>query len=576
MSIHIWRRRLDKHDHVWENRTVQKPFVSYLAGSCLGVGANHERQACPLRFPGLPRPLHRWHSRSSFFCYLLFLYQSRCIHLRAGNSFQRQSTQSTSQAGAYPAYYPPDLEDRDSTTSMARYIPGLQGHDVRLVSLSVMLHPHVPDFELHSEYMLWTDASSREFIAEHYPWFLETFDNYRYSIQRADAIRYFVLYHYGGVYIDLDVGCLHPLDPLLKYPVVLPKTIPVGVSNDLMFAEKGHPFFKQTIENLERFDYSWVLNYPTVMFSTGPMFLSAQYSFYVAANPDTATTEIRILPKSLYGKNAKEHEAPHSFFSHFYGSSWHADDAAFISFLNTWGKSLMWLGCIILIFGLLRLPSKPRRSFPKIGGYDIVFPSLSRSGRWHFHLGRSSLSPSHSSSSSDSSSPIEGELPVLHIPLNVDSTRHTGRPFTPIADTFRHFRNRIRMVGSGSSPPHSPVTPSRPRRGVLFFLPAVFATHSPDIELQPASRPRSARRLSTSSAPDQLYSFPPGKQNRQRTDMESRLALDSDSRHSRFNWKDVDEYLPLYPTGGISPSPSHTRTSSTDTVVEEEEDPWFF
>lgn len=71
--------------------------------------------------------------------------------------------------------------------------------------------------------MLWTDSSSRQFVAENYPWFLDTFDSYRYNIQRADAIRYFVLYHYGGVYIDLDIGCLKPVDPLLVYPVVLPR-----------------------------------------------------------------------------------------------------------------------------------------------------------------------------------------------------------------------------------------------------------------------------------------------------------------------------------------------------------------
>ncbi|KAF8165248.1 glycosyltransferase family 32 protein, partial [Crassisporium funariophilum] len=200
----------------------------------------------------------------------------------------------------------------------------------------------MPDYE----YKLWTDAGSREFIAEHYPWFLDTFDNYTYAIQRADAIRYFVLYHYGGVYVDLDIGCLRPMDPLLVYPVILPKTIPVGVSNDLMFAEKGHPLMEQTIHNLINFDHSWVLNYPTVMFSTGPMFLSAQYGLYTASHPNTAFQDVRILPKSLYGKNAREDEAPHSFFSHFYGSSWHADDAAFIGFLGTWGKGLMWFGLL--------------------------------------------------------------------------------------------------------------------------------------------------------------------------------------------------------------------------------------
>ena len=51
---------------------------------------------------------------------------------------------------------------------------------------------------------LWTDEKSRRFIEKEYPWFLETFDSYKYPIQRADSIRYFVLAHYGGTYIDLD------------------------------------------------------------------------------------------------------------------------------------------------------------------------------------------------------------------------------------------------------------------------------------------------------------------------------------------------------------------------------------
>lgn len=51
---------------------------------------------------------------------------------------------------------------------------------------------------------MWTDAKSRELIGTEYPWFLTDFDNYTHPIQRADAIRYFVLAHFGGIYIDLD------------------------------------------------------------------------------------------------------------------------------------------------------------------------------------------------------------------------------------------------------------------------------------------------------------------------------------------------------------------------------------
>ena len=400
--------------------------------------------------------------------------------------------------------------------------------------------------------MLWTDAGSREFIAKYYLWFLDTFDNYTYPIQRADAIRYFVLYHFGGVYIDLDIGCLRPVDPLLIYPVILPKTIPVGVSNDLMFAEKHHPLLEQTIHNLANFDHSWLLNYPTVMFSTGPMFLSAQYGLYTAAHPNTAFQDVRILPKSLYGKNAKEDEAPHSFFSHFYGSSWHADDAAFIGFLGTWGKALMWIGLVILIVGLIYIPSKQRRNFRRIGGYDILLPRLSRSGRFHFHLGTPSFSGS-------TQLPIGSEaesVPVLHLPFDEQSTTplptsdslgysdsYAGRTQSPLIEAFQRVRNRVRsLAGSRRIESDPPIRTGRRsyNRSVLFFLPAIF-TQSQDIELQP---PLSRSRSSSPSRPlPPRYTQHPSEKNQHEQDV--RLGQYSDSRPHFLFETDPDIDTPL-------------------------------
>lgn len=51
---------------------------------------------------------------------------------------------------------------------------------------------------------LWTEETSREFIETEYPWFLRTYDRYLYPVQRVDAVRYFLLMHYGGIYLDLD------------------------------------------------------------------------------------------------------------------------------------------------------------------------------------------------------------------------------------------------------------------------------------------------------------------------------------------------------------------------------------
>lgn len=79
------------------------------------------------------------------------------------------------------------------------------------------------------QHILWTDIKSRQFINDFYPWFLETWDEYPQDIQRADAIRYFVLYHYGGIYHDLDVGCAQGKNytDFFIYQSVLPEVYPV-------------------------------------------------------------------------------------------------------------------------------------------------------------------------------------------------------------------------------------------------------------------------------------------------------------------------------------------------------------
>ncbi len=62
---------------------------------------------------------------------------------------------------------------------------------------------------------LWDDADNRAFIAQHFEWFLHVYDSYPAEIYRADIVRYFYLYIFGGLYADLDTQCLKPLDTVL-------------------------------------------------------------------------------------------------------------------------------------------------------------------------------------------------------------------------------------------------------------------------------------------------------------------------------------------------------------------------
>ena len=67
-----------------------------------------------------------------------------------------------------------------------------------------------PDYE----YKLWTDASSREFIAKEHPNLLKTWDSYPYVIQRADIIR-FHSHHNGAPSATYDSRVLISITPNL-------------------------------------------------------------------------------------------------------------------------------------------------------------------------------------------------------------------------------------------------------------------------------------------------------------------------------------------------------------------------
>ncbi|KAF2457265.1 nucleotide-diphospho-sugar transferase [Lineolata rhizophorae] len=196
--------------------------------------------------------------------------------------------------------------------------------------------------DLHEdyEYRLWTDKKAREFIAQEYPWFLETYDAYEFPIQRADSIRYFVLAHFGGVYIDLDDGCQRRLDPLLAYPAWLRRTVPTGISNDAMGAIPRHPFFLRVIDSLPKYNRSWLLPYITVMASTGPLFLSVIWRHYNNAGP-IGRDRVRVLFPDEYNNH------PWSFFTHHLGNSWHGKDVRLIFWMGQHWIFLTVLGFVL-------------------------------------------------------------------------------------------------------------------------------------------------------------------------------------------------------------------------------------
>lgn len=107
------------------------------------------------------------------------------------------------------------------------------------------------------QFKLWTDKTNRKLIEDHYPWFLKTYDNYDVNIKRVDAARYFYLHRFGGIYLDMDMGCLKNFQTNVKGDLPTfatqfenPGKREDAIANAFMAAPPGHPLFNQIIEAL--------------------------------------------------------------------------------------------------------------------------------------------------------------------------------------------------------------------------------------------------------------------------------------------------------------------------------------
>jgi hypothetical protein len=102
-------------------------------------------------------------------------------------SFANYSLKMDSSLPAYPDLVPPVLHH----IALGHNKP----HEEWVEARQACIEYH-EGWEAH----LWTDENASEFVQEFFPQFKHTWDRYKYPIQRIDALRYMVLYEYGGMY----------------------------------------------------------------------------------------------------------------------------------------------------------------------------------------------------------------------------------------------------------------------------------------------------------------------------------------------------------------------------------------
>lgn len=193
----------------------------------------------------------------------------------------------------------------------------------------------------HWEYCFWTDEMNRNFIKEHFAYFLPIYDNYTTNIERVDAVRYFVLYKYGGFYIDLDFECLANIEPVVSDAACVFGKEPsehcnwhskdLIISNAFMGATPRFHFFDVLCRELQQ--NRQLTDHPNtrVLESTGPFMLSRIYMGY-EKKAEISVLEADVLypltqdelgyQKDDFQKEAIQAKLQKAYGIHHYAGTW--------------------------------------------------------------------------------------------------------------------------------------------------------------------------------------------------------------------------------------------------------------
>lgn len=102
------------------------------------------------------------------------------------------------------------------------------------------------------EYKMWNKKDIELLLVDKYPEYIDLYNEFRYDIQRADFIRYIILYEYGGIYIDCDVIFLKNCMPynIFDREYFFVKNTKV-IYNAIMGSKKHNNIFKLILNEIE-------------------------------------------------------------------------------------------------------------------------------------------------------------------------------------------------------------------------------------------------------------------------------------------------------------------------------------
>jgi mannosyltransferase OCH1-like enzyme len=133
---------------------------------------------------------------------------------------------------------------------------------------SIDFMKHIQELHPDFTYRLWSDKDLTPDNFTTLP-YIQKATSYA---QKADIMRYEILYRYGGIYLDIDFQLLKPLDSLLTHPLVVcneDSHINIRMTNAFIASSQFNPNMKKCVDNIEKAH----INTGCIVTQTGPVYL---------------------------------------------------------------------------------------------------------------------------------------------------------------------------------------------------------------------------------------------------------------------------------------------------------------
>lgn len=157
------------------------------------------------------------------------------------------------------------------------------------------------------EIKIYNEDDAQNIITNWLPELLPIYNAYPHYIQRADLFRVVLVYLFGGVYMDMDMFCIKPLDQLLKFDLILPEERSITTRQRAQLAQLDgivvkhnfrlgnymfggmakHPFWLYYLKEAIKQSAKEIKHEGDILETTGPALLTKVYHKYGKNFPKT-------------------------------------------------------------------------------------------------------------------------------------------------------------------------------------------------------------------------------------------------------------------------------------------------